>query len=731
MHCPDDLGQSSHAHSPQASGTLPNLPAFPPPRESSQPKAIPTVSRQTQYEQDEAQILSVVAEAMVRSPLISKWLLKVDNEVMGCGHALLRVANIKGAPVVLERWVLWGACYAASGSCRAAITSLLCDPAKVDAKIKQSKDACAAITFPPVYLSTPCRVVAEHSQEMLQQGQPEVASSSAYQHTGALSEPQKVAAHRLNDLLLKQLPRALSIASREVYPTYRDFLSALAARGGVVEACPDQVVGSPCANLFVTPTGETMLLSTHERIFVAPYRAVGTTFPQLSVPHRALAGAVLSIGKSRTRYRGHTQAKLLRRVVCLSGLLPEATAASCHSAATYNKLSSACHNTHALCCAGNACYRAGLIGHVCVDFVTLRELSGPLRLWAVGLSPTVTASLISFQLFDFLAAGRWDPQTGKYFVDMDFDEASSAAGPGAGDRGDWDGVPDLAAGVSGLSELVQQQRHAAQGQGQASGSPFGCGDPRRSGNGHSSSGGSSPVHASAVPSSSEPHYDPHAAHKAHQRMHAAATPTQQRFFFCLDAVMHAGVAAAPCSKFFQRCYQEGLHFDVDLRTGIVLNLSDSYVAGEARPSRRAGEGEHNATAQSRGVPCGEAGNVPADQTSKRAPLLLVDGIISCSRLPCAGVIGIITVGMTPTDIYEDMMRMLAFIAMRQHEAAEAAVGNPAAQRQAGGAIPLSSGGELTLFKDVQALVRYMSEKSIEVALAMAQRQQQQRSMTTE
>lgn len=309
--CPDDLGQSSHAHSPHASGTLPNLPAFPPPRDSSQPKAAPTVSRQTQYELDEARILSVVAEAMVRSPLISKWLLKVDNEVMGCGHALLRVANIKGAPVVLERWVLWGACYAASTSCHPAIASLLvfCSVGCQD-KAEQGYQRCHNVP-PAVFLSAPRRVVAEHSQEMLQQGQPEVASSSAYQHTGSLSEPQKVAAHRLNDLLLKQLPRALSIACREVYPTYRDFLSALAARGGVVEACPDQVVGSPCANLFVTPTGETMLLSTHERIFVAPYRAVGTTFPQLSVPHRALAGAVLSIGKSGTCRCTHTKAKLL------------------------------------------------------------------------------------------------------------------------------------------------------------------------------------------------------------------------------------------------------------------------------------------------------------------------------------------------------------------------------------------------------------------------------------
>ena len=31
-------------------------------------------------------------------------------------------------------------------------------------------------------------------------------------------------------------------------------------------------VGSPTANLFIDPTGNVSLLSTHERIFVYPYR---------------------------------------------------------------------------------------------------------------------------------------------------------------------------------------------------------------------------------------------------------------------------------------------------------------------------------------------------------------------------------------------------------------------------------------------------------------------------
>lgn len=42
--------------------------------------------------------------------------------------------------------------------------------------------------------------------------------------------------------------------------------------------------------------------------------------------------------------------------------------------------------------------------------------AGKLRLWAVDLTVSPTASLSGFQLFDFLAAGQFDPTTGAYWV---------------------------------------------------------------------------------------------------------------------------------------------------------------------------------------------------------------------------------------------------------------------------------------------------------------------------
>ena len=58
---------------------------------------------------------------------------------------------------------------------------------------------------------------------------------------------------------------------------------------------------------------------------------------------------------------------------------------------------------------------AEIIGHLEVDFVASKE-GGKLRLWAVDLNTCPTASLSGFQLFDFLAAGQFDPATGTYWV---------------------------------------------------------------------------------------------------------------------------------------------------------------------------------------------------------------------------------------------------------------------------------------------------------------------------
>lgn len=84
------------------------------------------------------------------------------------------------------------------------------------------------------------------------------------------------------------------------------------------------------------------------------------------------------------------------------------------------------------------CFRAGVIGHMSVDFVTLvdEEQDGALRLWAVDLALHPTPSLMAFQLFDFLTVGTFDPANGTYCVELE-------PPPQEEDEGQADGVSSV------------------------------------------------------------------------------------------------------------------------------------------------------------------------------------------------------------------------------------------------------------------------------------------------
>jgi hypothetical protein len=66
-----------------------------------------------------------------------------------------------------------------------------------------------------------------------------------------------------------------AIAVPALYPNWEEFETQLVERGGVVEASPAVVTGSPSVNLLVEPTGHVTVLSTHEQIFCPAYRFIG------------------------------------------------------------------------------------------------------------------------------------------------------------------------------------------------------------------------------------------------------------------------------------------------------------------------------------------------------------------------------------------------------------------------------------------------------------------------
>lgn len=470
------------------------------------PKALDSAPNRSQTEEEELRVLLKAAEAMVRNPRVARWLLKVDDEVMGCGTASFETKSIKGAPEVLER-LIWEH----QQNHKHALVSLSSD-------------------IPP------------------------------------LTEPEQVAQYRLNELLFRQLPRQLGLPSSKeaCYPTYRDFIAALAERGGSMEACPEGLItGSPRADLFVAPgSGKVEVLATHERVFVAPFRAVGSSFPQLSAPHAAVAAASMNVGAS--------------------------------------------------------CFRAGIVGYVSVDFVTSRadRGSGALRVWAVDLSTSLTPTLLSFQLFHFLSAGEWNPEAGTYRVSNSNDHEDEE-GQGGGKEGATLLSVGLLEGAGGRESGRQIVDHFPK-----------------------------PIHNEDWdnrPSTAEGGAPSPLQHKG-----------EPRYYFCLDAITHAGVAAGPCAKFFQRCRQEGLYFDVDASVGVILNLCEKYISG---------------------------------------------------------VMGAITVGPSPARTYEDMLRLLAFVSLREREVVELTAGHPSAHRHVGSGSALSLGAKLAPFKDIHLLVKFMAEVS--------------------
>jgi len=167
--------------------------------------------------------------------------------------------------------------------------------------------------------------------------------------------------HEVVEELRATINKRVGITANAVYRSWSEFIGALVSRGGVIEACPSRVSGSPSANMFIQPSGEVSLLCTHDQMFSPPYCFVGASFPQSSVPFAALRAAALAVGI--------------------------------------------------------ACAARGVIGFVGVDFVAHQDKDG-LRLLAVDLNLRYTDTLAAFHMFAFLMGGQYDDLlTGRYFVD--------------------------------------------------------------------------------------------------------------------------------------------------------------------------------------------------------------------------------------------------------------------------------------------------------------------------
>ena len=109
-------------------------------------------------------------------------------------------------------------------------------------------------------------------------------------------EVQETARKRLMAVVPAAIRRHASISCPEVYPDWRRYVAGIERIGCVVEALPNETVGSPSASLFIEPDGTVNVIATHEQIFSAPFKFCGSVFPQQSAPHAAVRGAATAIG---------------------------------------------------------------------------------------------------------------------------------------------------------------------------------------------------------------------------------------------------------------------------------------------------------------------------------------------------------------------------------------------------------------------------------------------------
>ena len=106
-----------------------------------------------------------------------------------------------------------------------------------------------------------------------------------------------------SEIARRGLAALVTIGCPEVFPSWKKFIRAFEKVGGSIEAgyeTEQMIAGRPTTNGLIEPDGTVSLLSTHDRIVTKtdPYGCVGTVTPQQSVPYGALRDASTAIGKT-------------------------------------------------------------------------------------------------------------------------------------------------------------------------------------------------------------------------------------------------------------------------------------------------------------------------------------------------------------------------------------------------------------------------------------------------
>lgn len=162
---------------------------------------------------------------------------------------------------------------------------------------------------------------------------------------------------QLAEDLAATVPEKVVICHPRLYRNWHQYEAVFQRVGGLIEACPQVITGSPSINLFISPDGRVTILNSHDQFFSQPYSFAGALFPQTSVPFPALRDASLAVARQ------------------LAG--------------------------------------RGVIGFVGIDYVVFKE-GNDLRLWACDINIRPTDTCNSYRFFNFALQGTFDQMTGEY-----------------------------------------------------------------------------------------------------------------------------------------------------------------------------------------------------------------------------------------------------------------------------------------------------------------------------
>lgn len=152
--------------------------------------------------------------------------------------------------------------------------------------------------------------------------------------------------------ILKELSGTIAknivICAPHIYQNWDKYLLYLGRYGGVIEAEPKNVRGYPSVNMFIEPTGDISIHSTHDLMpEKGRYQLLAALFPSTTVPTRALEGASMSVAKNL--------------------------------------------------------YKKGVIGHVTINFVVFKDMGKKqLRMWGLDVEPGLGDYACSYKYFDLL-----------------------------------------------------------------------------------------------------------------------------------------------------------------------------------------------------------------------------------------------------------------------------------------------------------------------------------------